>query len=156
MGLYISVNDGKQWQKWAGDRTSGSALPVTPIYDLMVKDDDLILATHGRGFWLLDDLSALREWVATEPKGFQKPLGSNPYLFSVGITYRVLPDLFGQYETGEGKSYGLGIGTGAITVAKKNEAGRFGAQVFRFRRRPRPRRDCVLLAARRHWQWAIG
>ena len=117
MGLYFSANDGKQWQKWAGN------LPVTPIYDLKVKDDDLILATHGRGFWVLDDLSALREWVVTEPKALPRALGSSPRLFSVGLTYRLLPDLFGQYEVGEGKSYGLGIGTGAITVAKKNENG---------------------------------
>jgi photosystem II stability/assembly factor-like uncharacterized protein len=117
MGLYVSVNDGKQWQKWAGN------LPITPIYDLKVKDDDLVLASHGRGFWMLDDLSALRECVAADPKGLGRPLGSSPRLFSAGLTYRVLPDLFAQYVGSEGKSYDMGLGISAISVAKKSETG---------------------------------
>ncbi len=36
-------------------------LPVSPIHDLVVKDDDLVVATHGRSFWVLDDLTPLRQ-----------------------------------------------------------------------------------------------
>src|SRR4029450_10094512 len=36
-------------------------LPITPIHDLVVKDDDLVVATHGRSFWVLDDLTPLRQ-----------------------------------------------------------------------------------------------
>lgn len=38
-------------------------LPTTPIHDLVVKNDDLVLATHGRSFWILDDLSPLRQFA---------------------------------------------------------------------------------------------
>ena len=36
-------------------------LPTSPIHDLVVKDDDLVVATHGRSFWVLDDLTPLRQ-----------------------------------------------------------------------------------------------
>ncbi len=53
-GLYVSFDDGGHWQRFQGN------LPVVPIHDLVVKDSDLILATHGRSFWVLDDLTPLR------------------------------------------------------------------------------------------------
>ena len=56
MGLYISFDDGDSWQ------TLQLNLPVVPITDLAVKDDDLVVATQGRSFWVLDDLSVLRQW----------------------------------------------------------------------------------------------
>ena len=37
-------------------------LPTTPVHDLVIKDDDLVVATHGRAFWILDDLSPLRQY----------------------------------------------------------------------------------------------
>jgi photosystem II stability/assembly factor-like uncharacterized protein len=54
-GLYVSFNDGGEWQRLGGN------LPVVPIHDLVVKDDDLVVATHGRSFWILDDLSPFRQ-----------------------------------------------------------------------------------------------
>src|SRR5438874_11158219 len=41
--------------------TPNARLPVVPIYDLAVHEDDLVIATHGRSFWILDDLSVLRQ-----------------------------------------------------------------------------------------------
>ena len=55
-GLYISFDDGANWQPFSRN------LPAVPITDLTVKDRDLILATQGRSFWILDDISPLREW----------------------------------------------------------------------------------------------
>jgi len=55
-GLYVSFDDGANWQPFQGN------LPVTPITDLAVKDGDLVVATQGRGFWILDDLTPLRMW----------------------------------------------------------------------------------------------
>ena len=55
-GLYVSFNDGADW------RSLQLNLPTTPIHDLMVKNDDLVVATHGRSFWILDDLSPLRQF----------------------------------------------------------------------------------------------
>lgn len=53
-GMYISFDEGKNWQ------TFQKNLPVTPITDMVVKDNDLVVATQGRSFWLMDDLSPLR------------------------------------------------------------------------------------------------
>jgi photosystem II stability/assembly factor-like uncharacterized protein len=54
-GLYVSFDDGQNWQSLQQD------LPVTRVPDLKVKDDDLVVATHGRSFWVLDDLGPLRQ-----------------------------------------------------------------------------------------------
>ena len=60
-GVYVSFNGGVQWQALQ------NALPPTSVRDLVIKDNDLVIATHGRGFWILDDVSALRE-LATDPE----------------------------------------------------------------------------------------
>jgi hypothetical protein len=56
-GVFVSFNDGANW------RPLQLNLPTTPIHDLVVKNDDLVLATHGRSFWILDDLSPLRQFA---------------------------------------------------------------------------------------------
>ena len=55
LGVFVSFDDGANWQKLQLN------LPVTPVHDLMVKGDDLAIATHGRGFWILDDITPLRQ-----------------------------------------------------------------------------------------------
>jgi photosystem II stability/assembly factor-like uncharacterized protein len=55
-GVYVSFDDGANWQPLQLN------LPMAPIYDLIVKNDDLAVATHGRAFWVLDDLSPVRQW----------------------------------------------------------------------------------------------
>ena len=52
---YVSFDDGASWSRLAGKN-----LPAVPVYDLAVKDGDLVAATHGRGFWIFDDLVAIR------------------------------------------------------------------------------------------------
>ncbi|MBN9085561.1 MAG: glycosyl hydrolase [Reyranella sp.] len=52
-GIHFSLDHGATWQRMTG-------LPNTPVYDLKLKDADLVAATHGRSFWILDDVSALR------------------------------------------------------------------------------------------------
>ncbi len=54
-GVWVSVDDGAAWARLRGN------LPVAPIHDLIVKDGDLVAATHGRSFWILDDLSPLHQ-----------------------------------------------------------------------------------------------
>ncbi|HLJ68231.1 MAG TPA: glycosyl hydrolase [Chloroflexota bacterium] len=54
-GLYVSFDDGKQWEALQTN------LPVCPIHDLIVHNDDLIVGTHGRSFWILDDVTPLHE-----------------------------------------------------------------------------------------------
>jgi photosystem II stability/assembly factor-like uncharacterized protein len=53
-GIYFSLDDGKTWMRMQG------GLPVVPVYDLKIKDDDLVAGTHGRSFWILDDIAPLR------------------------------------------------------------------------------------------------
>jgi photosystem II stability/assembly factor-like uncharacterized protein len=55
-GVYVSFNDGGNW------RALKLNSPTTPVHDLVVKDNDLVVATHGRAFWILDDLSPLRQF----------------------------------------------------------------------------------------------
>jgi hypothetical protein len=55
LGVFVSFNDGDDWQSLQLN------LPATSNRDLAFKDDDLIVATHGRGFWILDDINVLRQ-----------------------------------------------------------------------------------------------
>ncbi|HEY2905803.1 MAG TPA: hypothetical protein VGJ29_07860 [Vicinamibacterales bacterium] len=54
-GIYVSFNDGDAWQPLQLN------LPVTSVRDVEIHGDDLIAATHGRGFWVIDDITALRQ-----------------------------------------------------------------------------------------------
>jgi photosystem II stability/assembly factor-like uncharacterized protein len=74
--LYVSFDDGGSWQRLQ------STLPVCPIYDLVVKDSDLVVATHGRSFWILDDLTPLRQF---DPAQLDQPA----YLYQPRPTVRV-------------------------------------------------------------------
>ena len=58
-GVFVTLDDGKTWSRMTG------GLPVVPVYDLKIKDTDLIAGTHGRAFWILDDLSPLRSLADT-------------------------------------------------------------------------------------------
>jgi len=53
-GVFFSADDGAHWRRLRG------GLPVVPVYDLKIKGSDLVAATHGRAFWILDDLGPLR------------------------------------------------------------------------------------------------
>ena len=82
-GMLISFDGGDRWQPLQQN------LPVVPIHDLEVKDGDLVAATHGRGFWIMDDLSALRQ-VA------QDSSDASARLFQPRITHRhTPPETFG-------------------------------------------------------------
>jgi hypothetical protein len=62
-GLFVSFDDGGNWQPLQLN------LPATPVMDLKVHEGDLAVATQGRSFWVLDDLTPLRELAATVPGG---------------------------------------------------------------------------------------
>ncbi|HTQ78999.1 MAG TPA: glycoside hydrolase, partial [Thermoanaerobaculia bacterium] len=79
-GVYVSFNDGADWQSLRGN------LPATSVRDLVVHGNDLVVGTHGRSFWILDDLSALRELaprIATAPA----------HLFRPALAYRLRRNL---------------------------------------------------------------
>jgi photosystem II stability/assembly factor-like uncharacterized protein len=58
LGVYFSLDNGDHWQPLQLN------MPVVPVHDLVIKDNDLIAATHGRSFWILDDISPLRQLAA--------------------------------------------------------------------------------------------
>ena len=55
LGIYVSFDDGDHWQSLQLN------LPTTSVQDIVIHGDDLVIATHGRSFWILDDISALRQ-----------------------------------------------------------------------------------------------
>jgi hypothetical protein len=57
-GIYVSFDDGENWQRLGGN------FPVVPVHDLIIKDNNLVVATHGRSFWILDDLTPFRQIAA--------------------------------------------------------------------------------------------
>ena len=63
-GVYFSINDGRTWQPLQLN------LPIVPITDLAVKDTDLIAATQGRGYWILDDLNVLQQFQENQSEEF--------------------------------------------------------------------------------------
>ena len=75
-GVYVSFDDGENWQSLRGN------LPIVPITDLAVKNDDLVAATQGRAFWILDDLTPLHQLT---PEIAASPF----FLFEPRDAYRV-------------------------------------------------------------------
>ncbi|MGI8962215.1 MAG: VPS10 domain-containing protein [Bryobacteraceae bacterium] len=55
IGVFVSFDDGDQWQPMQLN------LPVTSVRDLVIHEDDLVVGTHGRSFWILDDVTPLRQ-----------------------------------------------------------------------------------------------
>ncbi len=76
-GFYISYNGGKEWQSLSLN------LPVTPITDLKIHQGNLIAATMGRGFWILDDLTVLRQYT---PATYA---ASAFFVYTPSVAYRV-------------------------------------------------------------------
>jgi len=73
--VWVSFDDGDHWQSLQLN------LPHTSMRDVWIHEDDLIVATHGRSFWILDDISPLRETAAA--------VANSAHLFTPGQTYRI-------------------------------------------------------------------
>jgi len=85
--VYVSFDDGTQWQPLTLN------LPHTSVRDLIVQGDDLAIATHGRGFWILDDIAPIRE-VARKGCGACDPAAVGEslrpaHLFEPAVAYRL-------------------------------------------------------------------
>ena len=74
-GMYVSFNDGTNWQAFQLN------LPIVPITDLALKDNNLIVATQGRSVWMIDDLTILHQLADANGKG--------NYLFKPKEAYRM-------------------------------------------------------------------
>lgn len=82
-GMYVSYDDGASWQ------TFQLNLPVVPITDLTIKNNDLIVATQGRALWIIDDLTQVQQM---DPSVKSKPL----HVFSVNPVLR-MPAVFNRW-----------------------------------------------------------
>ncbi|MEO6966955.1 MAG: hypothetical protein ABI132_00635 [Rhodanobacteraceae bacterium] len=78
LGMYVSFDDGDHWQPLQQN------LPRTSVRDIDVKNDDLVIATHGRGFYIMDDVSVLRQVDAYPSK-------PGTHLFAPATAIRVRP-----------------------------------------------------------------
>jgi len=87
-GVFVSFNDGAIWQSLQLN------LSVTPIHDMVVKDDDLVVATHGRSFWILDDLTPLHQLD-------EKTAAASSFLFRPRGAYRIGGGSFPVPNTGK-------------------------------------------------------
>ena len=77
-GAFVSFDDGDHWQPLQRN------LPATSVRDFVIYGNDLIVATHGRGFWVMDDISALRQVTA-------EVLQADAWLFRPADTINVVP-----------------------------------------------------------------
>ena len=143
-GLYVSLDDGTTWRRWR------SNFPVTPVYDLKVHGTDLVIATHGRSFWIVDDLTPLRQFAALRASGGRAVSYSpeNGFRWSpradhhdpeVGnddtrvddygllsrprSPWRLLPGVMDFITGTEGKDYSIGLGKPATFIARRDESG---------------------------------
>lgn len=80
-GVYVSFDDGDHWQPLQLN------LPVTSVRDLTVHDDDLVIATHGRAFWILDDIEPLRQIA-------ENVANSDAWLYKPARAIRMTSDAF--------------------------------------------------------------
>ena len=111
LGIYVSFDDGANWQPLQNN------LPPTPIYDFVIKENDLVIGTHGRSFWILDDITPLQQLrgeVLTAEKALLKPRD----------VVRTPKPLFSDvFDSSVGKSYHVTLGQNATFVSKKDEFG---------------------------------
>ena len=144
-GLYVSLDDGATWRRWR------SNFPVTPVYDLKIEGADLVIATHGRSFWIVDDLHPLRgfaamrssdgravfyspesgfRWLPPAPHqsdsdvgGDDAEKGCDGMLFPPCRAWRLLPGVMDFITAKEGKDYAVGLGKPATFIANRDETG---------------------------------
>ena len=95
-GMYVSFDDGGSWQSLQNN------LPVVPITDLAVKNDNLIAATQGRSFWVIDDLTVLHQIDAS--------ISGQAHLFKPMPSYRISGS-----NRSNGRSSGLNHPGGVMT-----------------------------------------
>lgn len=83
-GMYISYDDGASWKPFQQN------LPIVPITDLTIKENDLVVATQGRAFWVIDDLSVLQQ---KDNVVLNQPI----HVFNVTPAYRMQGNAFAQF-----------------------------------------------------------
>jgi photosystem II stability/assembly factor-like uncharacterized protein len=112
-GVYVSFNDGADW-RWLKLN-----LPTTPVHDLVIKGNDLVVATHGRAFWILDDVSPLRQFSDDVAK-------KDVHLYTPGPAYRIQAGESGEHHPS--KRIGQNPPAGAVIYFYLKEAPKAGTE----------------------------
>ena len=112
-GFYISYNGGTNWEKMQLN------LPVVPVTDLMIRDNDLVASTAGRAFWILDDLGAFQQYGGNNSTRLLTPKPS--YHFGGGGGLPENPDALAGTNAPEGVILDYYLETAADTNAVKME-----------------------------------
>lgn len=99
--VYVSFDDGELWQSLRLN------MPATSIRDLVIKDDDLVIGTHGRSFWILDDVTPLRQ-LSTQLKN--QPV----ILYKPQNAYRVRWDMYTDTPVPQEEAAGENPPDGAV------------------------------------------
>ena len=111
-GVYVSFDDGTSWQPLQFN------LPSVPVHDMVVKNGELVVATHGRSFWILDDLTMLHQIAdqTAEP---------SIHLFTPRSTYRLLRQHshWKRVDLGPRKHFELTAGTAATYYLRETSEG---------------------------------
>jgi hypothetical protein len=115
-GLLVSFDDGVAWERF------NTNLPITPIWDLIIKGTDLVVATHGRSFWILDDITPLHQLHADVAL-------QTAHLFKPRNTLRFR--LYGRTEA-KSKTHLNYKMTGPVTVAYRSAEAASGAKLEKF------------------------
>ena len=118
-GLYVSFDGGDSWRKLQLN------LPIAPLYDLAVKGDELVACTHGRSFWILDDVTPLRQ-------ADERTAESDAHLFKPKDTIQdVEPAIFAPLPPIPGaKNYQVDAHGGtAFYVRRRADGGQYRAHV---------------------------
>jgi photosystem II stability/assembly factor-like uncharacterized protein len=99
--VYVSFDDGENWQSLRLN------MPATSIRDLVIKDDDLVIGTHGRSFWILDDVTPLRQLSA-------QLANQSSILYQPQIAYRVRWDMYTDTPVPQEEAAGENPPDGAV------------------------------------------
>ncbi|MDF1505106.1 glycosyl hydrolase [Roseisolibacter sp. H3M3-2] len=130
-GVYVSYDDGANWQDLSLN------LPDVPVADLIVEGNELVLGTHGRGFWVLDDVAALRQ-AAPEV------LAKDAHLFAPPAVVRSGPEVaFSWFAKTAPKAGRLEVVDSAGTVLRSYEPDTARADTGAARPQSRRRRGGV-------------
>ena len=95
-GMYISFNDGQNWEKFQLN------LPIVPITDLTIKDDNLIVATQGRSLYIIDDLTVLHQLDASKKS-------ADAIVYRPKDSYRTKGTVAKEPSKTEGKNHPNGV-----------------------------------------------
>ncbi len=99
--VYVSFDDGENWQSLRLN------MPATSIRDLVIKDDDLVIGTHGRSFWILDDITPLRQLT-------NQLINQSTILYKPQTTYRVRWNMYTDTPVPQEEPAGQNPPDGAI------------------------------------------